>query len=899
MLDDAELRAYCDRHNLSAAGCAYLARVRSSPPSRRVRSGSGNVTVRYPSRKMGCIIQAESHRNELAGIYEMEYDPTVLEYYDQPEPIQLTYLGRNGRRQRPFHTPDFLVLRTSGVGWEEWKMEERLIQLAEQSPNRYVREDGHWHCPPGVAYAEPFGFYYHLRSSAEIDWVFQRNIIFLEDYLRIDRPLVSKEAEDLIRAHVVREPGINLKELLSNIETGGASSGDVYSLIAAGRLFVDLREFPLAEPARVPIFHSEEMARSYSVKAETTLRGFDGGPRTIVVASGTTVIWDGRPLTILHRGESTIAFLGQDKTFVELEIPVFETLVRQGKIEGVREHVTSGLSDEAREILVRAESRPQILERANRRSQAVLAAIAGRELPFPVAGRSLRRWVGKYRAAEERYGCGYIGLIDLWWLKGTRGDTLPERSRELMNQWVEQYEDKTQPSVAVTWGKYVLACDAEQITHASYQTFAAEVRKRPRYEQVKKRMGPRAAYKHEPFYWRLTCTTPRHGDRPFEIGHIDHSPMDLDLICPRTGQSLGTCWATFLTDAYSRRVLAVYLTFDPPSYRSCMMVLRECVRRHGRLPQTIVVDGGKEFKSIYFETLLAFCQCTKKTRPKTKSRYGSPCERLFGTIETEFVHNLKGNTQIMKHVRQVTKSVDPKRLAVWPLSTFYLYLSTFVYEVYDTLPHPSLLDLTPREVFAAGLKQGGERPNRMIAYDQGFIMSTLPTTRRGVSMVQPNLGVKINCIYYWNDAFRNPELEKKRVPVRYDPFDIGTAYAFVGKRWFQCHSEYYATFQGHSEREVQIATAELKKRHQGHAKLFTLTARKVAEFLVSAAAQEVLLKQRLRDLESRQARAMMEVGGRLDNLPGNVTLPSSTGSGSQEDEGFVVDAGKLEIYGDF
>ena len=47
-------------------------------------------------------------------------------------------------------------------------------------------------------------------------------------------------------------------------------------------------------------------------------------------------------------------------------------------------------------------------------------------------------------------------------------------------------------------------------------------------------------------------------------------------------------WLTLLTDAYSRRMLAFYLTFDPPSYRSCMMALRECVRRFGRIPQILV-----------------------------------------------------------------------------------------------------------------------------------------------------------------------------------------------------------------------------------------------------------------------------------------------------------------------
>jgi len=63
-----------------------------------------------------------------------------------------------------------------------------------------------------------------------------------------------------------------------------------------------------------------------------------------------------------------------------------------------------------------------------------------------------------------------------------------------------------------------------------------------------------------------------------------------------------------------------------------MMVLRECVRRHGRFPQNLVVDGGKEFESVYFDTLLARFECIKKTRPPAKARFGSVCERLFGTF---------------------------------------------------------------------------------------------------------------------------------------------------------------------------------------------------------------------------------------------------------------------------
>ncbi len=142
-----------------------------------------------------------------------------------------------------------------------------------------------------------------------------------------------------------------------------------------------------------------------------------------------------------------------------------------------------------------------------------------------------------------------------------------------------------------------------------------------------------------------------------------------------------------LTDAFSRRLLAVFLSFDPSSYRSCMMVLRECVRRHGRFPQSLVVDGGKEFESVYFDTLLARFECTKKTRPPAKARFGSVCERLFGTSNTHFIHNLAGNTQITKNVRQVTKSVDPKRHAGWTLSELHKALCAWAYEVYETIPH--------------------------------------------------------------------------------------------------------------------------------------------------------------------------------------------------------------------
>src|SRR6266849_3909686 len=169
MLTSDELSLLCQRLGLSSQAQVVLARIRSSPPSRRVGSGGKNVPVRYPSRKMGMVIQAESRTVEFAGVYLMEHDPAVLEFWDQPPSITLHYstkLKNGGTRNIGVpHTPDYFVIREDALGWEEWKTEEELLRFANEESNRYTRnESGQWRCPPGEAVSAPLGFYYNVRS---------------------------------------------------------------------------------------------------------------------------------------------------------------------------------------------------------------------------------------------------------------------------------------------------------------------------------------------------------------------------------------------------------------------------------------------------------------------------------------------------------------------------------------------------------------------------------------------------------------------------------------------------------------------------------------------------------------------------------------------------------------
>ncbi len=93
--------------------------------------------------------------------------------------------------------------------------------------------------------------------------------------------------------------------------------------------------------------------------------------------------------------------------------------------------------------------------------------------------------------------------------------------------------------------------------------------------------------------------------------------------------------------------------------------------------------------------------------------------------------------------------------------------------------------------------------------------------------------------------------------MRYDPFDISTAYAFVRGRWIPCISEYYLQFKDHSERELLLATAELRKRLQEQGKNQAITAKRLAEFLADACTHEVVLTQRQRDAEAQDVFAQM------------------------------------------
>jgi len=77
----------------------------------------------------------------------------------------------------------------------------------------------------------------------------------------------------------------------------------------------------------------------------------------------------------------------------------------------------------------------------------------------------------------------------------------------------EVYETKKQPTKLAVYHLFKLACERQGLQACSYKTFSQTIERRPQKEQAKKRQGRKAATQREAFYWELTYTTPRHGER--------------------------------------------------------------------------------------------------------------------------------------------------------------------------------------------------------------------------------------------------------------------------------------------------------------------------------------------------------------------------------------------------
>lgn len=185
---------------------------------------------------------------------------------------------------------------------------------------------------------------------------------------------------------------------------------------------------------------------------------------------------------------------------------------------------------------------------------------------------------------------------------------------------------------------------------------------------------------------------------------------------------------------------------------------------------------------------------------------------MFGRLNTEYIHNLDGNTKATKNVRMVTGSHLPKKLAEWTLRDLYYGIQHWAFEFYDQQEHPALGE-SPREAFVRGLRENGSRKQRRITFDQDFLIATCPPVdRTGMRQVHPQRGVKFDNRFYWNQVFQDSKVAKQSFPVRYDPWNASTVYVLIKDRWVRAICRNLHGLGQMTNVEQQAVTAEFNHR---------------------------------------------------------------------------------------
>jgi putative transposase len=798
VLSRVELVEIFDQIGMPTAGRQLVERARVEEPVRKVKSSGGNVLTYMASRKMGREIGTESLHVEFPAALNHEFDFRVREFYPQPFTCRLNLIDDDTGEVHEFaHTPDFLVIRDQGFTVEEWKSEQRLISLAKRAPWRYQRGKDHkWRSPLIEKYFADRGFEYQLRSDSEIPRRRVENLRFLRDY---HAPGAEPcPPEELARLKDVL--AVNLEMFLAElfVEPYRFERAHVYKAIADNQLVTNFDQQLITTPKKFRIFRDEGV-RDFKAKDVST-GGIPGCEKFMLnLRLDAAFVYGNDTLKVAFLTDRDITFRDQNGEMRTVTRTWLKEQFEKGKLSQVdRFDLTSSgidLKVYSDEQLKFAVLRHEALDNAR--------------------GRTARRDRQKVALAKANGQSGVEALLRNTHLRGNRESRLDEGVEEIMRTiFLKHWLSSAAKNKTACYGQLLLECANADLAAPSRQTFGKRIDQWMTDRGTCIREGKRRAYQHGEFVQVLHHETPVHGSRPFQYIHIDHTQVDMELISEESDQPLGRPWLTLAVDAYSRRIVGFYLSYEAPSYTSVMMVCRDMVFRFNRLPECMVVDNGMDFRSSAFRTYLRSAGVDLRFRPAHNPRHGAVMERLFGTANKRLFHNLPGNTKLMRRVREVTGTHLPKNLAEWTLRNLIDVFSTWATEIYDGELHATL-QRTPKEAFEQGMHKAGSRPHTHIAYNEYFLISTCPPVdAEGTRIVDRQRGVKVKNFYYRFEGMQAFRVGGKKVQVRYDPWDVSTVYVRHKNDWISATCPELAGMEQMSMSERKALTQECHLPHK-------------------------------------------------------------------------------------
>lgn len=781
MLNDEEFDAWARRVQLSDNAEAVISRVRSSQPARNVSNSAGNLCGTIASRKMRKTIQWESWTGERALVILWEHDPACLEMWDQPLSLKINYVLPSGRRSGARTVVDYLVLTKTSAGIVDYKTSAELRDLVVNEPYRWVQNGPNsWDQPPARAACESMGLGYRLLTDHDIPHLLLRNIDFLRPRLLRKVSVPADVAKD-VREALSREPRLSLTAAIAL--SGNADF--IYEGHFLGYWYLDLRGEALAHPDNAMIYADARAASLCQAIDRTKLLQFKPKPDPDQFNVGDIVVWGSERYQLANATKTHKFLQAPGRPLLQLSQADFRALVLSEQIISAK---PAELAFESGLEILRSAT-PQAIDDALEKLKTLEQLFDGKDVSdLNSPRRSVYEWKARYREGEKVYGSGFIGLIDRHDKKGNRTPRTEEEELSALKKAFEWLRKQVPREIKAGYAVYLSFCEDDAITPRSYVSFNSAWNTEDQYEATVTREGKRAAYPLKP---------PRHtggshldqgppeGDSPFSLVHFDH--VQSNIFCRRTNgiSILGKPWISIAIDAFTRLVLAFWISILSPSHASNMMLLREIVRRHGRLPMMVITDSGKDFKATVIKQLLASKGSGQAFRPGSEPRFGIPVERLNLDIDHHLSKVVHGSNAVLRQPRNSSKSHDPRILAYLTLEQLAEKVEWLLYEHYPLRPHDGIQTTPDEKLRSASILQGTSW-GIPVDFDEQLLFQTLAGPHKHGGLVRQRDGIRLNGHNYYSDILVGRGQIKLSDQPLYDPEDPTYIYARIDKRWEKC-----------------------------------------------------------------------------------------------------------------
>jgi len=193
---------------------------------------------------------------------------------------------------------------------------------------------------------------------------------------------------------------------------------------------------------------------------------------------------------------------------------------------------------------------------------------------------------------------------------------------------------------------------------------------------------------------------------------LDHTPLDVILICSLTKMILGRPTLTLCIDRHSRMVVGFYLSYQAASSSSVLHCLRQAILPKNDifkrfpdlrgpwpargLPVTVAVDNGMDLHAKDLEEPARELGFELHYMGAGYPELKGAVERAIGTTNRSFVHRLPGTTFSNTDHRGQYES---EKLAALDIEVFTHVLVKWIVDEYHKTPHRGLLGKTPLEVW--------------------------------------------------------------------------------------------------------------------------------------------------------------------------------------------------------